>query len=301
MTQTNDANNGKQTRPGNAEIAALLDEVAELLEAQAANPFRVKAYRTAAELLRNLKQPAHEILEKEGPAGLERLPGIGESLARSVEQVVHSGRLGLLERLRGETGPERVLATVPGIGNKLAGLIHEQLGIESLADLEAAAYDGRLAQVPHFGPKRIRAVQESLAGRFRRRQYRPESRRTQPPAGQPAVAELLDIDREYRRKAKAGRLPLIAPRRFNPTGRAWLPVLHTQRASRHYTVLFSNTARAHEMGTTGDWVVIYRDDRDGDGQWTVVTSRFGPLHGRRIVRGREAECKAYYRQARAAA
>ena len=71
-----------------------------------------------------------------------------------------------------------------------------------------------------------------------------------------------------------------------------MPILHTHRGKRHYTVLFSNTARAHELGTTHDWVVIYRD---GDGQWTVVTALFGDLKGRRIVRGREAECAEFYR------
>lgn len=60
------------------------------------------------------------------------------------------------------------------------------------------------------------------------------------------------------------------------------------------TALYSNTAHAHELGMTKDWVVIYRDDRDGAGQWTVVTARYGSLRGKRIVRGREAECDAFY-------
>ena len=54
------------------------------------------------------------------------------------------------------------------------------------------------------------------------------------------------------------------------------------------------TARAHEMRTTHDWVVIYRDDHGGHGQWTVITSTMGKLTGRRIVRGREAECRAFH-------
>lgn len=106
------------------------------------------------------------------------------------------------------------------------------------------------------------------------------------------MSELLDVDREYRSKARRRKLPRIAPRRFNPTLEAWLPVLHTQRGERHYTALFSNTARAHELGMTHDWVVVYRDDHGGDGQWTVVTARFGSLRGKRIVRGREDECQA---------
>lgn len=186
-----------------------------------------------------------------------------------------------------------MLATVPGIGRKLAAYIHEHLGIETLADLETAAYDGRLEALTAFGPKRLRGVRETLAGRFHHPPHVPQPHWSVS-EDQPPVAELLELDRTYRLKAKQGRLPQIAPRRFNPTGAAWLPVLHTHRGKRHYTVLFSNTARAHELGMTHDWVVIYRDDHNGGGQWTVVTAQFGVLRTRRIVRGREAECEAYY-------
>jgi hypothetical protein len=291
----------KRTAPrlplDNEGLAGRLEEIAELLEAQNANPFRVRAYRSAAQTIRGLPRPAADILVAGGLQGLRDLPGIGESLARSIEQLIATGRLGLLERLRGVAGPEEILATVPGIGPRLAARVHEKLGIETLADLEIAAYDGRLASVEGFGPGRILSVRESLAGRFRRRPRVPRI----PPAGapepQPAVSEILDIDREYRLKSAAGRLPLIAPRRFNPTREAWLAVLHTQRGDRQYTALFSNTVRAHELGMTRDWVVIYRDDHDGRGQWTVVTSRIGRLRGRRIVRGREEECRRHYEAA----
>ncbi|HEX6053193.1 MAG TPA: hypothetical protein VFZ21_28190, partial [Gemmatimonadaceae bacterium] len=64
--------------------------------------------------------------------------------------------------------------------------------------------------------------------------------------------------------------------------------------SRHYTALFSNTARAHELRKTRDWVVLYFDGRDGERQHTIVTATTGPCKGRRVVRGREAECEAYY-------
>jgi hypothetical protein len=60
------------------------------------------------------------------------------------------------------------------------------------------------------------------------------------------------------------------------------------------TALFSNTARAHKLGKTRDWVILYHDGRDGERQFTVITSRFGPLKGKRIVRGREPECQQYY-------
>lgn len=275
----------------NEQMACCLEQVAELLEAQQANPYRVQAYRTAAVTLRTLHEPARAILAREGLEGLIHLPGIGESIAHSIEQMVRTGQLNRLAQLRGETEPEMVLATVPGIGPELAHRIHEQIGVGSLVELESAVYDGRLSQVPGFGQKRLRGVRESLAGRLHRPRPRPQRRVV---ANLPPIPDLLDVDREYRQKAQAGELPLIAPRRFNPTGKAWLPILHTQRGQMHYTALYSNTARAHELEMIHDWVVIYRDDKDGDGQWTVITSQFGPLRGKRIVRGREDECRRYY-------
>ena len=182
------------------------------------------------------------------------------------------------------------------IGPKLAQRIHEELGIETLAELAAAASDGRLGRVRGMGVKRVQAVREALAGRFHRAgSAEAPAASPSPPVGKPPpVPELLDVDGEYRRLAKQGKLPRIAPRRFNPTGDAWLPVLHTEREGRHYTALYSNTARAHELGTTHDWVVIYRDDDQHSGSWTVITSSFVALRGRRVVRGREDECARHY-------
>jgi len=111
----------------------------------------------------------------------------------------------------------------------------------------------------------------------------------------PGVDEILDVDRQYRDEAQRGMLPMIAPRRFNPDHEAWLPVLHTRRGDRDYTALYSNTARAHELGRTHDWVVLYFDGHRGtERQCTVVTAVRGRLRGRRVVRGREEECQRYY-------
>lgn len=277
--------------PGNEDIARQLERVAELLEGQDANPFRVQAYRRAAETLRGLDEPAHAILAREGIAGLERLPNIGERLARSIEQYVTGGGIALLEHLQGAANYQRVLATVPGIGPKFAGRIYDELGVETLEELETAAYDGRLAQVEGFGNKRLRGVREALAGRLGSRRGGAAQRRG---SDSPSIQVLLDLDREYREKGVQDQLQRIAPRRFNPEGEAWLPVLNAEREGKHYSLLFSNTARAHELGTTHDWVVIYRDDRDGGGQWTVVTASQGSLKGKRAVRGRERECETYY-------
>ncbi len=272
----------------NLDLASRLDEAGRLLLEQGANPYRVRAYQRAAETLRALDRPVTEILETEGLEGLDRLPGIGMTLARAIRDTVRLGRMPMLERLRGEMDPVSLLSSVPGIGERLAHKIHEDLGIDSLEDLEAAAHDGRLASIAGLGRKRVAGVIDTLESRLRRVRMNPT------PTEEAPVEEILDVDREYREEAAAGTLHRIAPRRFNPEGKAWLPILHTQRGPRHYTALFSNTARAHEQGKTDDWVVLYYDGGGGERQNTVITSERAPLRGRRIVRGREDECARYY-------
>ena len=71
-----------------------------------------------------------------------------------------------------------------------------------------------------------------------------------------------------------------------------MPILHTDRENWHFTALFSNTARAHQLGRTDDWVVVYYyDDDHEEGQSTIVTETKGPMTGERVIRGREAECR----------
>ncbi len=271
--------------PSNASIAAQFGEAAALLEAQGADALRVAAYRRGAESLRGLAEPAADTLWRRGRAGLERIPDVGRSLARSIEELVQTNRWGLLDRLRGEQNPLRTLATVRGIGPELARRIHEGLGIETLGDLEATARDGRLATIEGLGPCKLRGVRDSLAGRL--------GRRTSPvqlvpgPEDQPSTSELLDVDAEYRRGAASDALARIAPRRCN-RGQAEYPVLHTRRGGRHYTALYSNTARRPNLGPTRDRVVIYRDDHGGGGQWTVLTAGRGSRRGDRVVIGRDA-------------
>lgn len=288
------AQSGTNDTMNNHEIADCFAEVANSLEAQGANPFRVRAYRTAAENLKGWQQPVGELLEEEGLGGLERLPSIGRSLAHAIEVLLKTGRLPLLDRLRGDARPERIFTTVADVGPELARRIHEHLQIDTLGELEIAANDGRLAQVPGMGPKRVRAVRESLAGRFRSSRAHQPPRLAHDPDREPPLAELLEIDDQYRRLVEQDRLTRIAPRRFNPDGKAWLPILHTQRSERHYTAMFSNSARAHESGNTRDWVVILLDDPHHTLQWTVITAGYGRLRGHRIVRGREDECAAFY-------
>ncbi len=280
----------------NREIAARFDEVAQLLAEQNASQYRVDAYRNAAEMLRRLSRPVSEILSTEGLAGLERLPAIGAILARAIQGFVARGRLAMLDRLRGETDPVTLFASVPGIGSRLSGHLHHHLGIDSLEALEVAAYDGRLERTAGIGEKRLAAIRDSLSRRLAR--IRPPSPAPAPvpgtPDGEPAVADLLAVDREYRRRAADGSLHTIAPRRFNPDHKAWLPILHTRHGGRDYTALFSNTLRAHELGRTRDWVVLYVDGSNAERRYTVVTAWVGVLRGKRVVRGRERECLQHY-------
>ena len=284
--------------PLNAHVATMLDETARLLEEQRANPFRVQAYRNAADTVRGLHRGVDDILDAEGLAGLDRLPGIGQTLARVIDQIVTTGRFPMLERLHGASSGVAQLASIPGIGATLAQRLRDDHGIGTLEQLEIAAHDGTLAEIAGFGEKRIAGIQDVLATRLGRRSRRASSERTAD-AGrtEPSVAEILDIDRQYRDGADAGTLPRIAPRRFNPTHAKWLPILHATSGSTHYTALYSNTARAHERGTTHDWVVIYFEGPGMDGQRTVVTASSGALSGRRVVRGRELECEQHYAEA----
>jgi putative hydrolase len=280
-----------ERRIPNQAVADRLREAADLLETQGANPFRVGAYRRAAETISRHRRDLGEILEEEGPDGFDDLPGIGPGIAAAIAEILRTGHWGRLDRMRGSVDPVGVFSAIPGIGPAFATRIHDQLHVDSLEALEVAAHDGRLEQVPGMGPRRAAAVRGALAGML----GRVRGRRHEAVGEGPDVATILAVDREYREQSLAGTLPKIAPRRFNPGGEAWLPVLHTQRGEWHFTLLFSNTARAHELGRTDDWVVVYfYDGDDREGQVTVVTETSGPLAGRRVVRGREQECREYY-------
>ena len=281
----------------NEQIADIFDEVADLLEFQRENPFRVRSYRRAAAQLRDLSEPVAELYQRLGGEGLQAIEGIGEGLSGSIVEIIETGRLGLLTRLRAETSPVEVFASLPGIGEILAQRIVEELEVETLEELEQAVYDGRLESVSGIGASRATGIGHALAGMLNRGARRRVRKRVEspPPEEEPSVAVLLSIDSEYRRRARAGRLRTIAPRRFNPDGERWLPIMEVDFQGRNYTVLYSNTRLAHELGRNHDWVIIYVDDGS---QYTVVTATSGELRDKRVVRGREAECRRYYERRR---
>jgi Helix-hairpin-helix domain len=269
----------------NAVVAEALREAATLLAQQKADQFRVSAYRNAAKTIEELPEDITKIAAS-GAEALDALPHIGKSVASAILELTTTGRWAQLERMRGTTDPELLFRNIPGIGPSFARLIHEHLHVDTLEALEAAAHDGRLDTVPGIGQRRSKIIRQSLANMLGRRSIVSERKNNTPPT----VAEILDVDLEYRTKAKAGELKLIAPKRFNPEGKAWLPILHTERGPWHFTALYSNTARAHDLHKTTDWVLIfYSTDHQIEDQYTVVTETKGPLKGQRVVRGREDE------------
>jgi predicted flap endonuclease-1-like 5' DNA nuclease len=271
----------------NLTVAKKLVDYANYVEGEEPNVYRVRAYRRAAETVMALERPLSALVEAEGRAGLEALEGIGPSLAYTIEGLVRTGEFRTLRPDGGHIDPERLLTSLPGVGPHLARALHDRLGITTLEELERAAHEGKLAAVG-IGPKRLRGLIDSLAGRLAR--YRlPE-----PAVGEPPVEDLLAVDADYRRGAGEDRLPTVAPRRFNPEHEPWLPLYQADRNGWRFRALFSNTALAHRLGQTHDWVVIRFDDGLVSGQRTVVTETRGDLRGRRVVRGRERESRAYY-------
>jgi len=136
----------------NADIAAFFEEIADRLEIQGANPFRIRAYRNAARTLGELPQEARVLLEK--GEELTRLPGIGDDLAAKVREIVDTGRCSLLERLRKELPPAVTeLLQIPGLGPKRVKTLYHDLEVQTAEQLYRAARDGRIRTLPGFGEK----------------------------------------------------------------------------------------------------------------------------------------------------
>ena len=136
----------------NADIAARFEEIADCLEIQGANPFRIRAYRNAARTLGELPQEARALLEK--GEDLTRLPGIGDDLAAKIREIVETGRCSLLERLRRELPPAVTeLLQIPGLGPKRVKALYHDLEVQTVEQLARAARDGRIRALPGFGEK----------------------------------------------------------------------------------------------------------------------------------------------------
>lgn len=135
----------------NAEVAAMFDQAAELLEIEGENQFRVRAYRRAARTIEGLPQSVKNLIQ--AGRDLSELPGIGKDLAGKIAEIVETGHFKLLETLKkklpGELGE---IATLPGLGPKRVKLLHDKLKVSTLDDLRRVVETGRLHRVKGFGP-----------------------------------------------------------------------------------------------------------------------------------------------------
>jgi DNA polymerase (family 10) len=175
----------------NADIASQLDKLADLLEIEGANPFRIRAYRRAARLVGELPRSVADMVA--AGEGLDALPGIGEDLAGKIATLARGARLPLLDELTREvpSGITALLA-LPGLGPKRVHLLHETLGIDSLDKLAAAAKAGKLHDVPGIGPGIEAQLRRALA------QGAGQPQRTRLATAEQIVAPLLRYLRQAR-------------------------------------------------------------------------------------------------------
>ena len=171
----------------NAEIAAVLNEIADRLDIQGANPFRIRAYRNAARTMSEVGRSVLDMVTRN--AGLDALPGIGPDLAGKIVEIATTGSCALLERLRKEL-PQGIteLLKVPGLGPKRVRALYHDLGVQTLAQLHLAAQAGRVQAVPGFGPKTQQAIVEATAARMKEERRSPLG-----VAAQTAQALLADL------------------------------------------------------------------------------------------------------------
>jgi DNA polymerase (family 10) len=136
----------------NADIAAVFEEIADLLEIEAANPFRIRAYRNAARVVGEWGRDLREIAEK--GEDLTRLPGIGHDLALKIQEIVRTGHCAFLDRLHGELPPAITeLLHIPGLGPKRVRALYQELHVQTPDDLLRAAREGRIRTLPGFAEK----------------------------------------------------------------------------------------------------------------------------------------------------
>ncbi len=147
----------------NARIAAVFDEMAELLEFRGENPFRIRAYQNGARAIRDLDESVADILA-DPQRDLAELPGIGKTLVEKCQTLVKTETLPQLEKLRSQVPEVAIqMARIPGVGAKKAVRLHEELDIESLDDLRKACQDDSVAGLKGFGKKTQSAILDGLA------------------------------------------------------------------------------------------------------------------------------------------
>ncbi len=147
----------------NADVARIFEDLADLLELDGANTFRVRAYRNASRTVESLSADVAAIVERD-PAELQQLDGIGKDLADKIVVIVRTGKLPQLEELK-EKIPAGVvqMLRIPGIGPKKVAALFKELGLETLGALKQAAEQGQIAELKGFGKKTEQTILEGIA------------------------------------------------------------------------------------------------------------------------------------------
>lgn len=145
----------------NEDIATIFDEMADLLEIEDANPFRVRAYRNAARTIRGLGRELQEMLA--AGEDLTRLPAIGKDLAAKIEEILATGHAKALDKLHKEVPASlEALLKIPGLGPKRVKVLYQDLHIKTLKQLENAARRGKLSALPGFGTKTEQRILDAV-------------------------------------------------------------------------------------------------------------------------------------------
>ncbi len=152
----------------NADIAAIFDEMADLLEIEGANPFRVRAYRNAARTVQGLGRDAATLVEEQ--FDLTRLPGIGKDLAAKIAEIVRTGRCAELSKLHKRTPAAlSLLLKIPGLGPKRVSTLHKELGVNTPKQLQRALRQGRLRELTGFGEKIEQRILEAIEAQLQKK------------------------------------------------------------------------------------------------------------------------------------
>src|SRR5208337_3482296 len=199
----------------NQDIAEIFEKVADLLEIEGANPFRVRAYRNAARVVSGMSQSLADLAAR--GEDLTRLPGVGQDLAGKIREIITTGDLGLRRELEARTPPAlALLLNLGGLGPKRVQLLHQKLGITGTADLKEAAQSGKIKELKGFGPKIEQMILEGL-GQLSAAEKRYKLVTVEPMAESlvrhleavPGVAEAIAAGSYRRRRETVGDLDLL--------------------------------------------------------------------------------------------
>lgn len=150
----------------NTEVAEILGKIADLMELQRGDPFKIRSYRSASEMITGLQTPLSEMAAKGGAAELRTLPGIGDAISKKIIDLLETGTTQVYEDLKAVT-PETVLdlLKIGGIGMKTLEVLHNDFKISSLDDLARFAAGGGLSSVPRLGEKTSARIKNALQRR----------------------------------------------------------------------------------------------------------------------------------------